>query len=193
MKKKHELISEATKRFPKGSTIKSDYCNETFDSSGVFIFWGNSLMMEKDERTHFTVYELDLNKWAELVEKKEPLLVSEDGVELFEGDEFWHVINFNNRTELGIKNPIKLNDAELKVALSNLDENKIFSTREAAEKWISEQKKPKEIEVKMSVFKENYALVRKDGVHLMSETSLRFCLSKEDLENIYNTYKSLSC
>jgi len=74
---------------------------------------------------------------------KVPLIVSEDGVELFEGDEFWHVCVGDNSSSLGHYNPIELNGL---VGTPKAENGKFFSTKQAALDWIESQK-PKTIDL----------------------------------------------
>lgn len=123
-------------------------------------------------------------------EQQERIFVckSEDGVDLYEGDVFtvvWKTLNmwvilgdFSFGVNLKLKE-IAAND-------------RVFSTKDAAEKWVAEQNKPKDTVV---YFDQNHtpnnALIHIDGVHLRNGDALRFCLSGDELEKIYEAYKSL--
>jgi len=114
---------------------------------------------------------------------KVPLLVSEDGVELFKGDEFWHVCVGNNSSSLGHYNPIKLNGL---VGTPYNEQGKFFSTKQAAIDWIESQK-PKEVTVKLTNHIE--ALINKNG--LVKFNAPVFRMGKLDIEAIYKTMNEL--
>lgn len=69
------------------------------------------------------------------------VMMSEDGVSLFEGDDY-HRVQFGNKWYYAHKaDALNLTDC----VMITPESNKAFSTKEAAEKWIKEQNKPKEI------------------------------------------------
>lgn len=71
------------------------------------------------------------------------VMTSEDGVPLYEGDDY-HRVYFNSEWEYKgfVGNPTK---SENNPAYGDPAHNKAFSTREAAESWIADQNKPKTI------------------------------------------------
>lgn len=74
----------------------------------------------------------EVENWPEFWQKiKKPILFTEDGKELFEGDEFWYV-NVNDYS-ITYCNYIKNTYCKTK-------NHKDFSTKELAEKWIEENK-----------------------------------------------------
>jgi hypothetical protein len=100
--------------------------------------------------------------WEEITE--EPILVTEDGIELHEGDEFWSVDkrNFKLRKE---KAGYKLGDCYF------WD----FSTKQLAEKWI-EENKPKWSDKDV-----------KDMIKFYDKWSKRGLIAPEGVVNLFNT------
>jgi hypothetical protein len=79
------------------------------------------------------------NKWAEVVE---PLLTSEDGVNLYEGDSYWWVDIEFDKYELSSKCTCKK-----EIFTDDYPESSVvFPTKEAAQKYIDENK-PKDFEI----------------------------------------------
>lgn len=67
--------------------------------------------------------------WSEYLEEiKEPILISEDGIEMFNGDHYWYIENYE------ISEHIIYNNVTVE------KDSNVFSTKEAAEKWIDENK-----------------------------------------------------
>lgn len=132
------------------------------------------------------------------------IMKSEDGVDLYEGDKFWwaELINFVKRDEWvlayhedsGDKHQFvfKFNFSDSKV-VTNHKQNKAFSTKQSAEKWIAEMNKPKFITVsKDSPFEVD---VWKDKAVVLCEKSEthehNIVLTGKEIEEIYAAYKSL--
>lgn len=113
------------------------------------------------------------------------IMRSEDDVDLYEGDEFYHV-HFTTGTtgwKENISNPVKKYQETGVLTRGHI--NKAFSTREAAEKWIEEQNRPKEIKL-TDQDGQTYAIINGNGfiAHINRYNSYQ-------LEEIYNAYQSL--
>lgn len=108
------------------------------------------------------------------------IMKSEDGVDLYEGDDH-SVVTLCLSGEWSYAGDQKLAKSQMVVSESN--RAKAFSTREAAEKWIEEQNRPKEIKLTDG---QTYAIVHENGfiAHVNQYNSYQ-------LEEIYNAYKSL--
>lgn len=116
---------------------------------------------------------------------KMPLLVSEDGVELFEGDDFYWTAKVNGEFPNPLKSILKSDKF--------CSEMIVFSTKQAALDWIEKQNKPKSVTVKL--FHPNvFAEVSKeevkfnwsnDGTHMVHK------LQVSDIEAISNALKQL--
>ncbi len=191
--KKHIALKMAHRNYPKGTIfLNISGSKKECMSSGSFNLLHNESndgwnIHDAENKNH--VFSTHYNKWAELVEKKEPLLVSEDGVELFEGDKFWYCLLGSGKWTRGCE-PISL--CGLCGVINAPETHKAFSTKEAVEKWITEHNKPKEIEVKLSI-SGNTAEVTEKGVTLLSEQSTSFYLNVEEFNNISHALKQLSC
>lgn len=132
--KKWQLIAKAYQDYPKGTKFKDEYKQQEVVSSGEFNIV-NKAVVARTNKGVSIVYSPLTNgeKWAEIVEKKEPLLVSEDGLPLYEGDPHsiatqcasgkWSFAGRQNlkRTHMVITHPKKA---------------KAFLTNEYAQAWI---------------------------------------------------------
>lgn len=146
--KKHKLLKHAYDNYPKGTHFIGVICKSVFVSTGEFDFFGSDLVCETEFNGSIRVYCNDTKKWAEIVsEKKEPLLVSIDGIELFEGGVFHRAFK-DPTTNIWKHNGIWQVSNKC-FPITHPECFKAFSTKEAAEKWIYEANKPKEIEVKL--------------------------------------------
>lgn len=126
------------------------------------------------------------------------IMKSEDGVDLYEGDKFWIAEKVSDKWYLdrhydgGDEHEFKFS-SNYKTAqvVAKPEYNKPFSTREAAEKWIEEQNKPKEIVIGYSEV-DPYATVYKDQVHFTRKSDLViYEFTGEEIEQIYKAYQSL--
>jgi len=136
---------------------------------------------------------------------KKFIILSEDGVRLYSGDEVWGVKYLG-----GLKQwRLDLYHGECFVfsddsgtceedndfpAISTPSTYKIFSTREAAEAWIEKENKPTEIvigentDIPIRVFKNKATIeVNKSRLPLVQEVTI----SAKEIEAIYEAYKSL--
>jgi len=120
------------------------------------------------------------------------IMDSEDGVPLYCGDNAHAVY----RKYEGGKNqgdwyydgriPLKSGIQYTFMEIESVDKSKAFSTKEAAEKWVEEQNKPKEVVVKLHG---GYTVrVEKDKATFAINN---FGITGKELEEIYQTYKSL--
>ena len=143
--KKHELLKYAYDNYPKGTKFKSAPSKIENVSNGKFIIsCTGAVKMDKNERG--TIIFSPINGWAEIVkeENRKPLLISEDGVKLFEGSGFHYVhLRLSKWSYLGFCPELKKTHLEITSPVIA----KAFSTKEAAEKWIEEQNNPKLIEL----------------------------------------------
>lgn len=183
--KKHELLTESLKRFPNHTKVKSEISGE-FKSQLPYWIDGTGSVSDKNGKC---LYEKDRNKWAELVEsKKEPLLVSEDGVELFEGDKYYPVwIKSDNiATEFSENVLDKTRDCILCP-----EKNKAFKYEDNALQFVNDYNKPKEIEVKL--FNNKTAIVKSDLIEIKHNGTLYAQIYPSDIEDISHALKQLSC
>jgi len=89
---KEWLLKEAKKRYPIGTKIKSlvDGKIKEVEGSPQFSFNGKDLIC--NTTSGGGAYLSMNNKWAEVV--REPLFTTEDGVDIYEGDEVWMIIHY---------------------------------------------------------------------------------------------------
>lgn len=148
------LIDLAQDRYPIGTVVKSALTGTEFTSSGSFIVNEDRSIYSVAKQGAFSVYDARMKKWAEVVEQYKKgapafCMVSHDGVNIDLYDKCFFVD----------KDDMKPVETTMKVGIREaveIGENVVFSTREAAEKWIFEQK-PKSIlegEVLIEVNKE---------------------------------------
>lgn len=119
---------------------------------------------------------------------KQPVFVmtSEDGVPLYIGDDVYvPQLHFDSYTRARL----------FKVKMSNKTDinSKFFSTKEAAEAWIKEQNKPKEVTVQL--FNEHHsAKITKDWIAFRigkEDSNTTTMIKPSDLEDMLHAYKSL--
>jgi hypothetical protein len=123
---RQELLKEAKKRFPVGSRFKSVVSKKikTVDRDTFrFALCSNGFTGIEFSSLGGWVYHN--GQWAT---KLEPILTTEDNKKLYEGDEFWWISKTNFNVNDGI-----LQD-------SNLRDVYYFSTEEAAEQWVKDNK-----------------------------------------------------
>jgi len=97
-------------------------------------------------------YEAELKEWAIPVLDKKPLLISEDGVKLFEGTLYWSVNNMSG--EWLLSNDKKADKKEYEMATQSLvvtkpTQHKAYYLKGNALKFIEKMNKPKEIEIEL--------------------------------------------
>lgn len=118
---------------------------------------------------------ISCSSYPEIFEEiKEPLFVTEDGVELFEGDHIFpfKIKEFEIRPDFIISN--NTDEINLSGMKKNVEQNKViyFSSKAAAEKWIAENK---------PVFSKAHILSAIDGCLLMTSSNR---ISVSELKNI---------
>lgn len=120
------------------------------------------------------------------------IMKSEDGVNLYDEDDFYIAANYSGKWRLlywdGNK-PFKCRVSTLNAEVCTTPEvEKAFSTKEAAEKWIEEQNKPKEIEVRL--FTGGYASICKSDIEVYQNDS-KIHMKPSDIEEINHVLNSL--
>ena len=188
MKKKHELLKYAYDNYKKGVRFKTLLEQTTHTSTGVFDLNEDDFNAISDVNTGQYVYEY--GRWAEIVSENPErtfIMNSEDGVPLFEGDDY-HRAYFNSDWEYKglVGNPTK---SEHNPAYHDTAHNKAFSTKESAEAWIQEQNKPQYTDVKL-YDKRSYALVYKDKIEIY-EDGIQLNIKPSDLEDMLHALKTL--
>ena len=128
--KEHDLIEEAIKRgFVMGAKHSGQHGADEFEITQKLHIVSGRLY----GGGYGCIY--DGGKWANLIsEKPKPLFVTEDGVDVFEGNEYWiagqtqdYIWEIRTCCACGLHNP----------------ENHFFSTKEAAQAYIQKQQQPK--------------------------------------------------
>lgn len=126
---------------------KKPYFTEPFEkvSYPAFIYIDGGKYPHEDyvsmDNCELYLKEYSVNPFSDFAAEhniKLPLLTSEDGVDLYEGDNFWHAF----KDCLGVCNPVKVVESEIKVL--KYGSGKAFSTQQAALDWIEAQK-PKNV------------------------------------------------
>jgi len=117
------------------------------------------------------------------------IMKSEDGVDLYQRDLFHEArLNSGSWVYLGGKNWYM--DEQAMAYRDNIN-SKAFSTKEAAEKWIDEQNKPKHATVKLYRHKEyKSAEVTNDKITIRDGNDIYY-LKASDIEDMYHALKSL--
>lgn len=113
---------------------------------------------------------------------------SQDGVDLYEGDDYYRVCRVDGVWELcsGIGH-FTSNDLKLKPAFKSA----WFSIKEATEKWITEQNKPKHATIALYRHKDyKSAEITLDKITIRDGNDIYF-LKPSDLEDMLHAYKSL--
>lgn len=123
------LLQEAERKYPKGTKFKSpaQLGTRIATSTGKFTAWDGC---SDGVCTDGMLVYFD-NKWAEIV--KEPLFITEDGVEIFEGDEYWWIYDKTDDNIMHAELGAHLNSGQREHAI-------YFSTREKAEEYIRKNK-----------------------------------------------------
>lgn len=127
---KDELLKEAETKYPKGTRyyaanrvgwedVGKDFTIGT--STGKFIYIDNGKIHITSEDNKSIYYN---GKWAKV--KKEPLFITKDGVDIYEGDKYWM-----SSEDFYI---ILMENADIEAGQAKY--YKYFSTKEAAQKYI---------------------------------------------------------
>lgn len=117
-----------------------------------------------------------------LVNAKKPLLISEDGVELFDGDNY-HYAHFRDGKWVYLGLCDGLRSSYLEVEQPSIA--KAFSSKQAALDWCEEQNKPKEIELE---FGDVVLTITKNGVSFNKDV---VSLNTKIIEKIAKAIKQL--
>lgn len=178
--KKHEALKHAYDTYPKGTKVLVDA--ELHEVTGIYTFINNTGIYDDNNTLIYDGLEW-IDKANNSIEIKQPLIISEDGFEMFEGDRV--IVVWHNDNEWRLLSDYKIGGRSV-LSLSTFDDkHKVFASKENAEKWIEEMNKPKDIEVTKSI------TVSKDRTIIQVAPSITFCIVSEELEEIYTAYKSL--
>lgn len=194
--KKHELLKYAYDNFPKGTKFKSVTGIEG-TSTGKFKFLdGDKGIAMEGVDVGGLILGYGFEIWATVIEDRKPLLISEDGVELFDGDKYWSANNIcgewvlSNDSKLDKKEYVLYNNS---APITTPDNHKAFRTKQSALDWIEKMNKPKEI--KVPLFETcMYALVSKHGVLFKWKNDAQYMaykLTPSDIEDIHNALSQL--
>lgn len=116
------------------------------------------------------------------------IMKSEDGVDLHAGDQAV-LVSLEYSGKYSVVSTITLTE-KTGVKLVPADNTFVFSTREAAEKWIEEQNRPKMAHAKL--FDKSYRAVATDGhIDVYCNDSFVIRMMPSDLEDMLHAYKSL--
>jgi len=159
----------------------------------LFFSYPNSIKYHDRFQHSCTNKDYTIIPFADLAKEvgiKVPVFVlrSEDGVDLYEGDSYSHAYKHTSEDiwSIGVSQPGLSKDSQ---ALLNPKEVKAFSTREAAEKWITKKNKPKHAIV--SLFTGMEAHVYAGEILIKDADRTVTTLHPSDLEDMLHTYKSL--
>lgn len=184
------MLEKAMRDYPARTHVKWADADQILN--GIYHFGEDGRIIDSDGNCVFNT-----SKWAEIVEKKEPLLVSEDGKSLFYGDDFYIVgQDCNGKFQLEAIEPDMYTFKVGNSTTFSIDTEKYFSTKEAAEAWILEQNKPKEIEVKLFGDDLLKAVVTTQSIIFKSRKNSDVgveSLTPSDIEDISHALKKLSC
>jgi len=191
--KKWELLRYAYDNYPKGIRFEQMSSKETIESSGCFYLG--------DYGTHFAIYDVvessfvfnsKTEKWATIITEPErkALLVSEDGFNLYEGDEYWDVNNGILKKGWNLSNEMKSDQSpymlfNTSAPVTSPDKHRAFKHKENALKWVEEANKPKEIEIE---FSNGSVILTKDRIIINGTVCL---ISKYQLEDFIGIMEGL--
>lgn len=199
--KKHELIKHAYDNYQKGTICtwynnKKDFHYTEFQSSGEFEFddTGDIFINYPDDQTVEYVY-CD-GEWAKIVAqyppKKEFVMMSEDWVSLEEGDVYFGVYKDHGKYILDQSDDEATKGKSINHYLKVkhlLGDYKVFSTKEAAEKWIEEQNKPKQVCI--SLFNPGSSAEVSKDVIMLNIDGYRLGIKPSDIEDMLHAYKNI--
>jgi hypothetical protein len=182
--KKHELLKGAYDNYKAGITFKCIDALEPIKSSGVYEISDMGRVI--DPINNACVWD---GEWAEIIPEKTErkfILKSEDGVNLYDGDEYCSVWLESKRWTFNGMH--RLDTSKAVVCFPK--ECKAFSTRETAQAWIKEQNKPKQLLVLMDI-QGSSAIVRCDSVSFKHNEEFQFSLSSSEMDALIKAYQSL--
>lgn len=190
--KKHELLKYAYDNYPKGTKVHFHGHQFPFTLNGNYSFDDEGDIVDGAKRV---VYLLDKNKWAEIVTDREPLVKTNDGIFLFEGDYVACVFLTDGKWELGKEyNWILSNTVTQSCQDQCSDTRALFSTKQAALDWIEKINKPKDIDVALHGNDGVFAKVTKDLIRFKDKQDNWnvISLKPSDIEDIYHALKTLN-
>lgn len=138
--KKHELLKYAYDNYPKGTKF-------THPTSGYYLVSSGNLCVTSSDSFHISIYDKESTetiyngankKWGSIVteEPKKPLLTSEDGFDLFEGDKYHAIYNIDGRWTYMSEYILYKHSS----SITDKEKTKSFSTKQSAIDWIESQK-----------------------------------------------------
>lgn len=162
----------------------NDHDIERSHNAGEAIDFHDNYRSAIIEIQEMDIYQIiPFSEFAEKHNIKLPLLTSEDGVDLYEGDEYhsiWKVSEGIWNLDEEMYKSFKNND---KIFINEPDEFKAFSTKQAALDWIDAQK-PKEIILEFYAYK---FTIKKDSVNVSHGDSDTFI----DIKAIFKAWEEL--
>lgn len=196
MKKKHELLKYTYDNYPVGTI--ATYGGDPIECEGKYEFAESGWILNTVSGR--PIYDSDRNEWAKIVKhpNRKFVMKSEDGVDLFEGDDFYSafmstyrkVWTLGKRNVSGDCHVFNLNAKESAVVVQP-EKYKAFSTKQAAEKWIEEQNKAKELTVQLGMEKAIISIDNGISFYRSYQGASFFGIAEDELEQIYHAYKSL--
>lgn len=211
--KKYQKLKKAYDFYPKGTIFLQLSSGKKIESSGIFkISQGDGCFGVCDEENNNAVYSSHINKWAEIVSfttvcginivavdydptkitiNKKPLLVSEDGISLYEDDECY-IVKIRDGNWCLDEHSDKGDQSMFKIAdngnFFNNDVKKVFSTKQSAEAWIAKQNKPKIKYIEIPIKEHGLidAVVHKEHITLNKKYGGSYNISIEELQAIMN-------
>lgn len=197
--KKHELIKQAYDNYPVGTLFTWQNVT-TLESSGIFEFseYDEDCILDSKGQCVF-----DGERWPKIITskpRKKFILKSEDGIDLFHGDEMtgawfnpiikeWTLKEFNNAPFVLHSDNLNTEPDEDFPYISSPKTHKAFSTRQAAVKWVNENNKPKYN--KVDLFNGMEAHVYSGEILIKDADQTVTTLSPSDIEDLINTYNLL--
>lgn len=199
--KKHELIKKAYDDFGMGVNFISVMTQINCISIGIMVFNNSgSIFCKCKDGRYYSVY--SNGKWATIVTehekiavkveserefKRQPLILSEDGVELFEGDDYFRAGRENPNATGNYKFFEEKDLKSCHFVCSYPETDKAFSTKQAALDWIAKQ--PIEIQLdqdtKATIIKEKDCVVlEQDGKTIRLSLEHIALLNKQNNEPI---------
>jgi len=169
--KKHELIKHAYDNYHKGTKCISAASATKFICSGIFDVDDNGNIF--DDSNGYIIYTARSgdSKWARIINDDscpEIVIISEDGVDLYEGDSFWWTMKASDGWFLMKHDEIEYDTTEfvfnhnhkMTLVIKEPETNKAFYAKEAALAYIEKHNKSKEADNRVFVMKSD------DGVDL---------------------------
>lgn len=201
--KKHELLKYAYDNYPKGTKFKQMASGKTIESTGEFNLVVNTtyFYISDANNSNFVYSSSDIGQWAEIVTGREPLLTSEDGQPLYKGDKFfgcsknskgvWQLDYITEDHYFGDKHEFELDDIEPKSNDLSFkyypynDDNKLFSTKQAALDWIEKMNKPEKKYLKIERDLNNSGIKIGSEVIVTDGSYMIDAQTKEHVSGIY--------